>query len=545
MFRFILILGLISIGFAVGDYGPASAAESGIAETIPQLTHLAFTLLGLLAAGGLAFQAFGRPVSVDDAMTSPRYMTSPPQYRLGGWIYTAFACVFFLLLVREHRDVLELAEPFKIIPESILAAAKAQSAPYIAIVIAMGAVYLYLLKLETPWNVLLMPRDLIRTCISVPEFVTQIKAKIQYALCVPADEISKVVAAAGGTVAADDFVKDRNTPERKWAEICYMREWLTRALGAREDATFFTEASFAFPTLMTQFETASGAMPRWKAGTASDQERAGLWQTIAALHGKLSWLVACYLVYRSGSRMSLSTAARKFGVEIGPKSVNPLHYWIIYVAVLVASVYVGVYASAVVYDLAMGHGVILDQSAQRAMTWSLYSISNYGFALILVLVIRFFVIPSAQSHLATYCWTFFLALFSGPLGLTAAIHFFGPGPIASSPLPALYYGMLQWGVGPALVSVYISYYLDRQTCDDLPDIVHSIGTIPWRVLNALGFALVTGLLLLPALLGIAQQSDTTWGVAKLRFVAAGSTFAVAFGLALAAQFALRKPKRRE
>jgi hypothetical protein len=36
------------------------------------------------------------------------------------------------------------------------------------------------------------------------------------------------------------------------------------------------------------------------------------------------------------------------------------------------------------------------------------------------------------------------------------------------------------------------------------------------------------------------QSDATWELAKLQFVAAGSTFAVAFGLALAAQFALRK-----
>jgi hypothetical protein len=545
MIRFILSLTLVSFSFAVGDYGPAFAAESATIDTIPQLAHLAITLLGMLVAGGLAYQAFDRAIAVDDTLTSPRYMTSPQQYRLGGWVYVAFACLFFFLLVLEHRDVLELAEPFKIIPDSILAAAKAKSASYLAIVVAIGAVYLALLKLEAPWNVLLIPRNLIRTCISVPELVRQIKTKIQYALCIPGDEILKVVAAAGGTVTAEDFGKDRSTPERKWAEICYMKEWLTRALAAAEDTPFFGEASFAFPTLMADFEAASGAMAGRKAGTASDQERAGLSQTIDALHGRLSRLVACYLVYCNSSRMALSTQARKFGVEIGPKYINPLHYWIIYVGVLVASVYVGVYVSAVVYDLAAGHGVVFDQSAERALTWSLYSISNYGFALILVLLMRFFVIPSVQSHLATYCWTFFLALFSGPFGLTAAIHFFGPDPIASVPIGALYYGMLQWGIGPALVSVYISYYLDRQTFDDLPDIVHSIGTIPRRVLNALAFAIGTGLLLLPALMGIAQQSDITWDLSKLRFVAAGSTFAVAFGLALAAQFALRKSKRRE
>jgi hypothetical protein len=75
-----------------------------------------------------------------------------------------------------------------------------------------------------------------------------------------------------------------------------MKEWLTRALAAGEDATFFTEVSFAFPTLMDNFENASGAMAKWKAGSLSEQERSDLSQTINNLHGRLSRLVACYLV---------------------------------------------------------------------------------------------------------------------------------------------------------------------------------------------------------------------------------------------------------
>jgi len=37
-----------------------------------------------------------------------------------------------------------------------------------------------------------------------------------------------------------------------------------------------------------------------------------------------------------------------------------------------------------------------------------------------------------------------------------------------------------------------------------------------------------------------EQPDASWDSAKLRFVATGTTFCVALGLALAAQFALRK-----
>jgi hypothetical protein len=109
------------------------------------------------------------------------------------------------------------------------------------------------------------------------------------------------------------------------------------------------------------------------------------------------------------------------------------------------------------------------------------------------------------------------------------------------PLPELFFQMLKWGLGPALVSVYISYYLDRQTCGDLPEIRQSYSTIGWRLLNCFGFAAITVFLLLPPLLSMQAQEGASWDSAKLRFVGIGTTFFVAFGLALAAQFGLRKP----
>ena len=100
--------------------------------------------------------------------------------------------------------------------------------------------------------------------------------------------------------------------------------------------------------------------------------------------------------------------------------------------------------------------------------------------------------------------------------------------------------MLRWGLGPALVSVYISYYLDRQTCHDLPVVDHSSATFVWRLMNCFGFAAVNVFLLLPQLLSIVAQPNARWDTAKLQFVAAGCVLYVALGLALAAQFALRK-----
>jgi hypothetical protein len=530
--------------FAICSPAVAQQREA-VRDVLPQLSHWTITLLGIVVAARWAIQAFGRAVPVADVPTFPRYMTSRRQYRLGNWIFVIFACSFFLLLVHEHRQVIAVAPHFDWVPENILRAVKEQSAPYLFIITAMGAVYLYLLRKETPWNVLLMMRDVIQSWISVPQLAKQILAQIRFSLRVPPHVLSKVIASSTGVVE-QDFHKDPNTPDRIWAETCYMKWWLTQGQDAGEDATFFTEESFGFDKLMGEFQQAARAMGEWKSGSAADSLVTSiLAQTIKDLHNRFSRLVACYLIYRNGSRKELRREAEQFGIEINdPISENPLRYSIVYIIALIASIYVGVHASAIGYDLLTGKGLVMAQDPNRALAWIMYSLCNYGLAIVVILLLRFIAISRGgglnQSHLVTYCWTFLVAFLVGPSGLTIAVHIFGPEKFSSMPLDQLYYDMLKWGLGPALVSVYISYYLDRQTCTDLPDIEHSPATFGWRLLNCFGFAAVTVFLLLPPLLSLTAQPGAAWDSTKLRFIATVTTFCMAFGLALAAQFALRK-----
>jgi hypothetical protein len=213
---------------------------------------------------------------------------------------------------------------------------------------------------------------------------------------------------------------------------------------------------------------------------------------------------------------------------------NPLRYWIMYVIALAFAVYVGVYASAIGYDCFVFGVLNPVQDPGRALTWVLYSLTNYGLAIILILLIRL-VIPSGASRLITYCWTFLAAFVVGPLGLSVAVHYFGPDRLREMALLDLYFNMLKWGFGPALVCVYISYHLDLQTCGDLRAIKQSYSTVGWRLLNCLGFAAITVFLLLPPLLSM-QAQEGAWDSAKLRFVGTGTTFFIGFGMALAAQF---------
>src|SRR5262249_48139806 len=156
------------------------------------------------------------------------------------------------------------------------------------------------------------------------------------------------------------------------------------------------------------------------------------------------------------------------GVDVdAPVSRNPLRYWIIYAIALIFSVYIGVIVSAISYDLLDGKGLVLSQDPDRLQAWVLYSLCNYGLAIVVVLLLRWMMSSLggvSQSHLITYCWTFLAAFVVGPAGLTVAVHFFGQPPLNGMPYPDLYFRMVRWGLGPALVSVYISYYLDRQAC---------------------------------------------------------------------------------
>jgi hypothetical protein len=101
--------------------------------------------------------------------------------------------------------------------KTVIDAIKDDAAPYLLVVAAMCAVYLYCLKTEANWNPLLMMRDAIHTWISIPQLTGDIVGKIQFSLNVPPAAIAEVMRNST-EVLATDFDKGENTPERIWAQ---------------------------------------------------------------------------------------------------------------------------------------------------------------------------------------------------------------------------------------------------------------------------------------------------------------------------------------
>jgi hypothetical protein len=370
---------------------PAYAQDIGSVAQNFSWIHLAMTVLGIAVAVRLAFLAFERrALKVADVPTFPKYMTCRRDYRLGVCMFMIFASGFFLLLLCAHSEVaalVALGNKFGVrLPTGIMAGVEDASATYLGVIFTMGAVYLYCLTKEGDWNVLLLMRNVIHSWISIPQLAGEIVAQLEVALNVPADAAAQLVRSSPDLVEAD-FRKDRSTPDRIWAETCYMKWWLTQAADSGKDATFFVERSFGFDKLLTHFEHAAEGMHRWKAGGAIDP---GEVESMKGLRKRFSRLVACYLIYRNASRAALRAEAGKLGLHLPPAAMqNPMQYWIVYVLVLMASVYLGVHSSAILHNWMTGAELILPQDAQRAQDWVGYSLANYGVAILAVLLVRY------------------------------------------------------------------------------------------------------------------------------------------------------------
>jgi hypothetical protein len=78
------------------------------------------------------------------------------------------------------------------------------------------------------------------------------------------------------------------------------------------------------------------------------------------------------------------------------------------------SVWVGVHASAIGYDVVTGNGWKM-QDPNLALNWVMCSATNFGLAIIVILLLRFLA-SSLESDIGKSHWTFLVAFLVGPAG---------------------------------------------------------------------------------------------------------------------------------
>lgn len=519
--------------------------------------------IAIVLAAHYSRGAFEAPITtLEDGPAPPRYMTQPHQYRMGMIAYIGLCLAVYALILGYYRDLapfFELAAP----PEfrELIDAGIKQSAMSFPVVVILGvAALVILLKIEQEWNPLFALRRLVWRWVSIPELANQITEAARSNLVVPAEARSELASDPKNHVDISDFEKGRQNVDRNWAELCYVRLWLTRNLEQGSHNIFFNEPSFAWKTLESDYETMRERITRVKqAPKPEDPFDREVLETIALkvdkLRRKYCRLAACFIVFKNAKKKGTIRDAMELGVRIATEEVraNPMRYIVMFILAIVVSIYLGVWVSATMWDLAhaatagTGDSSPALANSAAATRWVYYGLATFGTPIAVCLMLRYLTwscdAEQPDSYPASYAAIVAVALCVSVASLVLATRL-GHGVHAHDSWSDLLYRDFKWGWSPALICVYVVYHIDRQIDPLLPDIGKLGGEgVSHRVLACFSFAIVVTLLSALPTASLEVQPDSPWSIEKLRFVVIGTIFALGFLTALVSQFCLVKPRR--
>ena len=551
MFRRLSVMLLVSVVFAFPAV--AQALDPVHPDTFLYTVQTVLLILGMAFAGYWAYEAFDAPpIKLGDGPTLPRYMTQPSQYRLGVIAYVGVCLLVYALIAYFHKPLLPLVRVLA--PELYQAIDKSMSdgsLPYPLVVIFSAAMFVVLMKLDNDWNPLFVLRRVVHGWVSIPQLANALMVMTRDELVVPIEARSQVAGSPDTPyVTVDDFDKDRQSLDRHWAELCYIRLWLERYRAQGSHFTFFNEPSFAWEKLQSDYDGARSLVAPLKRGDVTDSSIfADVAAKVESLRRQYCRLAACFLVFKNQTRKNALGDAKEFGVTITPDlpRANPLRYTVIFFVAIMIAIYLGVSVSATTWDLLHGGiSTALTQDPDLITWWIGYALAIYGMPIFAVLLLRYlgWTIDPGQpnSYLISYATVFLVGLGVSVACLVIAIKLAGTTPAATMSLHDLILTRLKWSISPAIVSVYIAYHVDRQIDPLLPDIGSSeFWRLPQRLMSCFFFGLlVAGFSAFPAL--SISTSFTMWPVDKQRLVIVGTIFIIGVIMALVGEFCLIKPK---
>jgi hypothetical protein len=554
--------------FAIGALlcFPANAQEPATQLPMPVYDGLCGLLLviGLLVAGYFAHGVFEVAIPTPDyGPAPPRYMTQPRQYRMGMIAYVGLCLIAYMLIVAFYSDLAPFFAPLEPAAVDKLAQTyiKGAQISFPAVVILAIAALVTMLRIEQEWNPFLILRRVVWGWVSVPELANTIKADALNDLAVPEKARETIASDPKNHVDIGDFEKDRTSLDRKWAELCYVRLWLRRNLEEGKHNTFFNEPKFTWRTLESEFDAVRDRITRAKqAPKLEDTFEREVFDAIAskaeALRSKYCSLAAFFILFKNATKKAAAHDAGEFGVKIAPDEdrANPMRYIVMFTLAIVASIYLGVWVSATIWDLAcriMGEEVTSSAIAGNgavATRWVYYGLATFGAPIAVALMLRYatwkYDAEQPDSYPTSYAVIVAVSLCVSIASLALATML-GSGPHANDPWTDLISRDFKWGWAPALISVYIVYHIDRQIDPLLPDIGKLGGEgVSHRLLACFSFAVLVTLLSALPTASLEARPDSPWSIEKLQTVVTGTIFTIGFVMALVSQFCLVKPRQQ-
>ena len=256
-------------------------------------------LFGLLFSGYFAYQAFNKPaITLGEWPTDPRYMARRNQFRAGASLFVFVSLLLYIIIAFFHKELLPI---LKLYDEDLFKIAegftKNGSFAYPVVVILVSAAFVALLKVENPWNPLLVLRNVIHSWALIPSLARHLMGSIKDTLKVPEDRISGVIKNENvAFVLVEDFSKRRRTLDRMWANSSYMRVWLDDYAKRGSHIPFFENSRFLWDSLKATYDDCKMHIAPLKRGSPVEpKSEQKIYSAVQKLNLQLSRICACFI----------------------------------------------------------------------------------------------------------------------------------------------------------------------------------------------------------------------------------------------------------
>jgi hypothetical protein len=522
--------------------------------------------LGMFFGINFAGKMFDEPFPVADSIpTNPRFLCRRAPFKIGKFAFIITSLVIYVFSLINHDQLAPLLDPI-VQQASFLKAIipKTNDSNLMVAMVAVTIIFIALLRYNFKVNFFYWGRDFIYSCLSIPDTFAKINRQLSHGFSVPSHDRTTLINSSLA-IGKNYFDDDVESFDRQWAELAYLDSWIEAQQHVTPDEQIFDGDYLQLSTLNRDFDIFKfSAATRAKDPTAVDEtELVKLYEHLRSLKARYAHFVTCMLLVTSPSRAHLYAECRKRKIDIGQPFVgNPFVYSAIYAVTLSVALTITPISCAALYDIWHHPSTGLvdafsNQKMEILRTWLERGIVNYLIPISVVLLLRniaWQINPvRIFATIVIYAAVLITAFIISSLG-SAAFWLVTHAPSATPETPkgiSVFFGnfgadlnalsrALPWSVGPALVSLYINNFLDRQADPTRPNIDSSRSTALRRLASATGFTLFILCLTWPSISQL-QSRRSDWSDEKLHFVLASAISIINFSLCFVAQFGLPAP----
>lgn len=436
-------------------------------------------IIGSCIAAYLAHQAFEkRAVPFQGIPILPRYMVRKRVYLAGVVVYVIVASIIFIAMVFYYKEihpwsVYIIGEELWGVIDDIISKYQVSIVSY---VIFSSIIYFLLMKLDVPWNPLILLRKLVQQFVGIPRKATLLANMIKDNLEVPRDLRNVICPDENVLVNDATFELNRDAVERRWAEISYMKFWLDTVREKGDLVIFFNEPNIGYESIVdgndSEYSKTANLVSRLVDGDQIDLSCLG--DNIRPLHVKFCRLVACCLIYSSSSEKRLWEKAKKFGInsDVTVVTTRILSVLLFLVGVLI-SVPLGVVVSAIVSDfvnqdglkIIVGGGESISGISQVIITkWTIYTVGMYFLPIFFLIMSRYIFelwdIWTDFGNEYFYAISFISAMLISGMVIAIGQKYF-EGNYPESSLISLYLKFWPWTLAPSVMNALVAYRMDK------------------------------------------------------------------------------------